>query len=289
MSTAREAPPAVLVTGSSTGIGAACVRELDRRGFRVFAGVRSEADADRLKADCSPRVVPLRLDVTKDDDIAAAAETIRQGVGDAGLAGLVNNAGVAVAGPLEILPLEELRRQFEVNVIGLIAVTRAMLPLVRRARGRIVNISSLNGRIASPYLGPYCASKHAVEALSDALRIELRGWGIRVAVVQPGKTSTPIWEKSLAASDALSGEASPEDLALYKADLAAFRGSMVQVAATAQSVDATVRAVLHALTARRPKVRYPIGLEVKLLFRVFKWVPDRLWDWILRRALGLPA
>jgi NAD(P)-dependent dehydrogenase (short-subunit alcohol dehydrogenase family) len=289
MSVSRAGPPAVLVTGSSTGIGAACVRELDRRGFRVFAGVRSQADADRLKAESSPRVVPLRLDVTRPDEIAAAAQAIRDAVGEAGLAGLVNNAGIAVAGPLEIIPLDDLRRQLEVNVVGLVAVTRAMLPLLRLCRGRIVNMGSLNGRIAAPYLGAYSASKHALEAISDALRIELRAWGIQVAVIEPSNIATPIWDKSRAAADALVGNMSAEAKALYQADLDAFRTAAGHLAASAETVDGTVRAVLHALTARRPRARYRIGLQVELFFRAYKWVPDRLWDRILRRALGLPG
>jgi NAD(P)-dependent dehydrogenase (short-subunit alcohol dehydrogenase family) len=288
MSVSAANSPAVLVTGSSTGIGAACVRELDRRGFQVFAGVRSAADADRLKAAGSPRLVPLQLDVTLGEDVARAARMVREAVGDSGLVGLVNNAGIVVAGPLEILPIEALRKQFEVNVVGLVAVTQAMLPLVRKARGRIVNISSVNGRMAVPYLGPYCASKHALEALSDALRIELRRWGIQVAVIEPGKTDTPIWQKSLAAADALAADATSEAINLYQADLAALRTATQQLAASAKSMDGVVRAVMHALTARRPRARYRVGLEVELLLRLIKWVPDRLWDRILQRAMGLP-
>jgi NAD(P)-dependent dehydrogenase (short-subunit alcohol dehydrogenase family) len=277
-----------LVTGSSTGIGAGCVRELDRRGYRVLAGVRSEADAQRLRAEGSPRLQPLLLDVAVADSIARAAEEVARAVGPAGLAGLVNNAGIAVAGPLEILPLAELRRQFEVNVIGLVAVTQAMLPLLRKARGRIVNISSLNGFTSAPYLGPYAASKHAVEALSDSLRMELRSWGIQVSVVQPGNTDTPIWRKSLAAADALVQQVSGEALDLYRADLDIFRQASAMLESTGRTVESSVRAVLHALSARRPKTRYRVGLQVNLLFRAWKWVPDRLWDRLVQRALGLP-
>lgn len=288
MSPSGENPPAVVVTGSSTGIGAACVRELDRRGFRVFAGVRATADADRLRAASSPRLVPLPLDVTLPDSIAAAARAIRESVGAAGLAGLVNNAGIAVAGPLEILPIEQICEEFAVNVFGVIGVTQAMLPLLRQGRGRIVNIGSLNGRIACPYLGAYSASKHALEALSDALRIELRSWGIHVAVVQPGNTATPLWDKSFAAAEALATHASAGAIDLYKADLDAFRAACTHLAVTAGTVDRTVRAIVHALTARRPRVRYPIGPKVHLLLRAYKWLPSRLWDRILQRALGLP-
>ena len=207
--------PAVVITGASTGIGAASAVELARRGFSVFAGVRKRCDGERLKAQ-SPHIVPLLLDVTDAGQIAAAAETVGRAVGDAGLAGLVNNAGIVVAGPLEILPLDQLRLQLEVNVVGQIAVTQAFLPLLRKARGRIVNMGSFNGRIASPYLAPYAASKHALEALSDAMRLELRAWGIRVSVIEPGATTTPIWDKSLAAADAWADEASNEGMRLVQ-------------------------------------------------------------------------
>ncbi len=200
----------------------------------------------------------------------------------------MNNAGVAMAGPLEILPLEALRRQFEVNVVGLVAVTQVMLPLLRKARGRIVNVSSINGWTSAPYLGPYAASKHAVEALSDSLRMELRSWGIQVAVVQPGSTNTPIWKKSLAAANALAEQISTEAVDLYRADLDLFRQATAALESGGRTVEDTVRAVLHALTARRPKTRYRVGLQVDLLFRAWKWVPDRLWDRLVQWALGLP-
>ena len=186
---------AVVITGASTGIGAASAVELARRGFCVFAGVRKDDDGGRLK-DQSPQIVPLLLDVTDTRQIAAAAEHVGRAVGDAGLAGLVNNAGIVVAGPLEILPLDRLRLQLEVNVVGQIAVTQAFLPLLRKARGRIVNIGSFNGRIASPYLAPYAASKHALEAITNALRSELRAWRIRVSVIEPWKFRMELMQQS---------------------------------------------------------------------------------------------
>ena len=202
MDQSSQGRPAVVITGASTGIGAASATELARHGFSVFAGVRKQRDGERLTAQ-SGHIVPLLLDVTNSEQIASAAETVCRSVGDAGLAGLVNNAGIVVAGPLEILPLDQLRLQLEVNVVGQIAVTQAFLPLLRKARGRIVNMSSLNGRIASPYLAPYAASKHALEAVNNAIRLELRAWGIRVLVIEPGATTTPIWDKAIAAADAL--------------------------------------------------------------------------------------
>lgn len=279
--------PAVVITGASTGIGAASAAELARRGFSVFAGVRKKCDGQRLQEQ-SPHIAALLLDVTDAGQIAAAAETVCRTVGDAGLAGLVNNAGIVVAGPLEILPLDQLRLQLEVNVVGQIAVTQAFLPLLRKARGRIVNMSSLNGRITSPYLAPYAASKHALEAMNDAMRVELRAWGIRVSVIEPGGTTTPIWDKSLAAAEAWADRAGNGDLGLYKGDLEAMRQATLKLARAALPVDTVVRCVVHALTARRPSARYPVGLKVNLLLRAYKWIPDRIWDWIVRRSLGLP-
>ena len=260
---------------------------LDARGGRVFAGVRREADAQRLRSQASERLTPLLLDVADPEAIAAAARRVEEAVGEAGVAGLVNNAGIAVAGPLEIVPLAELRRQLEVNVIGPIAVTQAFLPLLRKARGRIVNMSSVSGRFAVPYLGPYAASKFALEA-DDSLRTELRSWGIHVALVEPASIATPIWEKSLAAAMELEAAARPELAAPYREDLDALRTAVQHAADTAMPVDRVVRAVLHALTARRPKTRYPVGLETRIAIRIFSWLPDRLRDWSLRKRLGLP-
>ncbi|MEX0791398.1 MAG: SDR family NAD(P)-dependent oxidoreductase, partial [Actinomycetota bacterium] len=168
---------AVVITGASTGIGRATAPRLAAIGFRVFAGVRKQADADSLKQE-APAVTPLILDVTDEHSIAEAATAVKAAVGANGLAGLVNNAGITVPGPLEFLPAEDLRRQFEVNVIGPIAVTQAFMPLLRAGKGRIVNVGSIGGRVSTPFLGAYSASKFAIEAISDALRVELRPWGI---------------------------------------------------------------------------------------------------------------
>jgi NAD(P)-dependent dehydrogenase (short-subunit alcohol dehydrogenase family) len=278
---------AVVITGASTGIGAASAMELSRRGFLVFAGVRKPVDGQRLKNQ-SAEIVPLILDVTSAGQIAAAAEAVSLVVGEAGLAGLVNNAGIVVAGPLEALPLDQLRLQLEVNVVGQLAVMQAFLPLLRKARGRIVNIGSLNGRIAAPYLAAYAASKHALEAMTDALRVELRTWGIQVSMIEPGATTTPIWEKSIAAADALTNKVDDKYVELYQHDLDAVRQATRKLAASALPVESVTRCVVHALTARRPSARYPVGLKVNLLLRAYKWIPDRIWDLIVARSLELP-
>ncbi len=278
---------AVVVTGASTGIGKACALELDRRGFCVFAGVRSEEAAQRLRAEGSPRLAALQLDVTDAARIAATAAEVAEKVAGAGLAGLVNNAGICVAGPLEFVPLAELRRQFEVNVVGAMAVIQSMLPLLRTGGGRIVNISSVSGRVAAPYLGPYAASKYALEALSDALRSELRRWGISVSLVEPGTVDTPIWQKSRAASDVLAEQMQPEQYALYARDIEALHRSTDEMARRAMPVEKVVRAVTHALTSRRPRTRYPVGLDARLTMLLLRFLPDRARDRLVRRGLHL--
>lgn len=287
--------PSVLITGSSTGIGQACALEFHRRGFQVFAGVRREQDGQRLWEQTSDRLVPVLIDVTDAESIANTAAMIREATGEKGLAGLVNNAGITVAFPLEFLPLEELRRQLEVNVVGHVAVTQAMLPMLRTARGRIVNVSSISGRIAAPYVGAYAASKHALEAISDSLRIELRNFNIHVALIEPGDVATPIWQKSREAADrlrdkmadAVGGQVSQEVRDGYAADIAAMREATAKMADSAISVDRVVRAVLHAMCARRPKTRYPVGAKSWAVVLLLRFLPDRTRDWIVRRSLGL--
>ncbi len=195
MTRAEQSRGAVLITGASSGIGRATALALDAHGFRVFAGVRKPSDVDVLHQVASARLTPLVLEVTNAASIAAAAEQIAQAVGDAGLIGLVNNAGVTVAGPLEYLALVDVRRQFEINVVGPLALIQACLPLIRQAHGRIVNISSVGGKLAMPFNGAYSATKFGVEALSDALRRELAPWGIHVCIVEPGLIATPMGDK----------------------------------------------------------------------------------------------
>ena len=238
-------------------------------------------------AEASARLTPVLIDVTEAETIAAATKTVGEAVGVAGLAGLVNNAGIVVPGPIELVPIDAFRRQLEVNVIGQVAVTQAFLPLLRKARGRVINISSINGGLAIPYMGPYSASKFALEAITDVLRLELRTWGIRVIGVEPGAITTPIWDKSLAAADQLAGSLDPEAIALYEADLAAIRKVVDRSIRTAAPVERVVKAVVHALTARRPKAHYYLGWEVRACFKCMKQLPDRMHDWIVRKVTGL--
>ena len=279
-------PLAVVITGASSGIGAACALDLDKQGFRVFAGVRLASAGQALKQRATDRLTPVLLDVTQADSIRKATEEIGQAVGPDGVAGLVNNAGIVVVGPLELLPIDEFRRQFEVNVIGNLAVTQALLPLLRQGHGRIVNMGSLNGVMAPPYFGPYAASKFALEALSDCLRVELRKWGISVSLIEPGSVKTPIWEKSQGNADRLADHVSLERKALYDDDMTAVRAAAVKLAQRAMPVERVVRAVRHALCSRRPHTRYPVGGEARLA-RAARLLPDRFRDRILKLGLGL--
>jgi NAD(P)-dependent dehydrogenase (short-subunit alcohol dehydrogenase family) len=282
---AVEEPRSVVVTGASSGIGAACAQYLDEKGFRVFATIRKQSDGDEIAALGSSRLEPLLLDVTDPESIARAAESVDAGLKGRGLAGLVNNAGVSVDVPLECVDIGVLRHQLEVNAIGPAAVTQAFLPLLRRARGRVVNVSSVNGRVASPFSGPYCMSKFALEAFTDCLRQELADWGMHVASVQPGAIDTAMWEKGR--EDDWSAEASKQELELYGEGYQAFRRFSDRNAAGAISCDAVSQAIFHALTARRPRTRYLVGTDARLYGRLSQICPDRFVDWITRKVMGL--
>lgn len=280
---------AVVITGASTGIGEACALRLDRDGFRVFAGVRKEEDAQRLKQGASDRLMPIMLDVTNQPQIEEAAKTVAGALGEAGLAGLVNNAGISINGPLEYLTSEDLRKQFEVNVVGPVAVTRVFLPLIRKANGRIVNIGSIGGRFTTPFLGPYCASKHAMEAISDALRQELRPWGIHVALVEPGSIATEIWQKGQSDATEFENNMPEEGTMRYGKAFAALRVAARKFEEAGIPPDRVARAVEHALTAGRPRTRYIVGFDATVQRIIRDVVPDRMRDGMVARQLGLPS
>ncbi|MCS6296948.1 MAG: SDR family oxidoreductase [Nitrospira sp.] len=278
---------AIVITGASSGIGAACARYLDGLGCTVWAGVRRREDGEALARSTSARLRVLMLDVTDPASIAAASRTVAEALPEAGLAGLVNNAGISIAGPLELLPLAEVRTQFEVNVIGALAVTQAFLPLLRRARGRIVNISSIAGLAATPFLGAYCGSKFALEAMSDALRLELAPWGIAVSLVEPGAIQSQIWQRATMSATRTLGGVAPESLALYAHPLSRMQEVMAGAAARAIPADAVARVVAHALTVSCPRARYLVGKDAR--FRAaLKWLlPDGAQDRLLAWFLGL--
>jgi NAD(P)-dependent dehydrogenase (short-subunit alcohol dehydrogenase family) len=270
---------AVVVTGASTGIGKTCVLHLDKLGFQVFAGVRKEADGDALKREASTRLTPVFLDITDAASIASAADTVAAAVGDMGLVGLVNNAGIAVVSPLEFLPITELRHQLEVNAIAQIAVTQAFLPLLRQSQGRIVNIGSIIGRMAMPFLGANSASKFAMEAFTDVLRMELRPWGISVSIVEPTYVATPIWERAVG-NEALR-RFPQQAYDLYGSAIAAAGKSAIKSGKAGIATDVVAKAVVHALTAKRPKTRYLVGRDAKFVAVLIKFLPDRIRDWIV--------
>ena len=279
---------AVVITGASTGIGAACALHLDRLGFLVFAGVRKDPDGTALQERSSGRLIPLPLDVTEQSSIQKAQVMVAEHVKRTGLFGLINNAGIAVVGPLEAVPIPDLRRQLEINLIGQVAVTQAFLPLIRQARGRIVNMGSIAGRAATPLMGPYAASKFALEAITDALRLEVQQWGIQVSIVEPGAIATPIWEKSGRDAANLEAVTTPELRTLYGTVIAAVRKVVERAAQRAISPDVVAEAVVHALTATRPKTRYLVGTDAKLRALMVKLLPDRISDRLLTWVLKLP-
>ena len=273
-----------LVTGSSTGIGRATALRLDSEGWRVFAGVRRQEDAESLKAEASDRLTPLMLDVTDGEAIAAAAELIAAELAGAGLDGLVNNAGVAVPSPLETIPIDDFRQQIEVNLTGQVAVTQALLPLIRKARGRIVFISSIGGRIAFPLTGAYHAAKFGVEAVGDVFRQELRPWGISVSIVEPGSIDTPIWNRGERKADQLENPVREE---LYGEAIESYRKVARKTAERGIPPEKVAAAIEHALEAGRPKARYLVGLDAKAQARLKPLVPTRVFDRVVARVMDL--
>ena len=269
--------PTALVTGTSTGIGEACAALLASQGWTVYAGVRREPDGERLAATHTGDIRPVILDVTNRDHITRVVDDLTAALGDAGLQGLVNNAGVGVGGPVALLPEDAWRFVFEANFFGIVALTRAALPLLRAGRGRVVHLGSIGGRIASPGVAPYSASKHALEALAEASRIEfaLGGSPVRVAIVEPGAVVTPIWDKADDSVDALDRIFDDGDRAEYGWMVDQARGFVDEGRRTGVAPSRVAEAVAHALTAPRPKARYLVGPDAKLAGHVIARLPDR--------------
>jgi NAD(P)-dependent dehydrogenase (short-subunit alcohol dehydrogenase family) len=269
----------VFITGAATGIGAATTKLLAEAGYRVFAGVHTETGS---LADTAG-VQPVAIDVTDPASVENAAKVVREAVSGDGLQAVINNAGVIVQGPLELVPAEEMRRQFEVNTLGPAHVIQAFLPLLREGKGRIVNISAPTARVPIPF-SPIGASKAALESLSDSLRIELGAWGIPVAVIEPGGTATPIWQKADTAAQAALSGTDPGTVALYSDQLAA-----VAKAAAKQKLgpaDAVAKTIVDAVAARRPKRRYMAGSGVAI-FGVLAHLPTSLRERLIKTAFGL--
>jgi NAD(P)-dependent dehydrogenase (short-subunit alcohol dehydrogenase family) len=304
--------PVALITGASTGIGRATALRLARSGWTVLAGVRDPAAGESLieegpaadatgrpaaagqAAEPAPgagRLIPLTLDVTDAEQIARAAHAVDEltgqpeGPGTGRLDALVNNAGIGIYGPLELIPLEDLRRQFEVNTFGHVAVTQAMLPALRRARGRIVFVSSIGGRVAMAFSAPYAASKHAIEAIGDTLRVELRSSHVQVTLIEPGSVTTPIWSKSRAEAERTS---IPPGLKQEYGHIPAAMGNALEsTARRGIPPDQVARTIERALTARRMRARYLIGTDARAMLLVKRLLPDLLFDRWARRVLGV--
>jgi NAD(P)-dependent dehydrogenase (short-subunit alcohol dehydrogenase family) len=279
---------AVVITGVSTGIGRGIATVLARNGFHVFGSVRHAGHGADFEKALAGNGTALVFDVTDQPAVVAAAEKVRAAVGSDGLVGLVNNAGITVQGPLEKLPLADLRKQFEVNTIAPVGVAQAFLPLLgastppRANPGRVVNISSVGGRIALPFLGPYAASKFAVEALSDSLRRELAVYGIDVIVIQPGSIDTPIWEKG-AQDDTAAFRGTP-----YFDALERFKKAALKIGKAGLQPEAVGQAVLTALTTPKPKARYVVQRGGPLQFHITRHLPARMLDRLVASRLGLP-
>ena len=271
----------ILITGASSGIGAATALHLDRRGMEVFAAVREPSEG--ALASASDRLRQIALDVTDSGSIAEAMATVSEQVGGAGLDGLVNNAGIGVPGPLEVLAVDELRQQLEVNVIGQVAVTQAALPLLRTAGGRIVFVGSVGGQLAAQFAGPYHASKFAIEAIADVWRQELEPEAVSVVLIEPSAISTPIWDKAIERIDALVAGSDPR-LDRYRDRLSGFRESLHSADEHGKAPQDVAEVIEEALTAKSPDTRYVVGASGKLATALRPLIPDRLADKLAERA-----
>jgi NAD(P)-dependent dehydrogenase (short-subunit alcohol dehydrogenase family) len=291
----EEGKRAILITGTSTGIGNACALYLDSIGFKVFAGVRREADGNDLRKNASGRLTPVLIDVTDSESIDSALKFVSGEVGDDGLAGLVNNAGIATAsGLLEFLSIAEIRNLLEVNLIGHIAVTQAFLSLIRKGHGRIVNMGSGAAIMPQPYAAPYSASKAALEAITDSLRLELKPWKIPVSIIEPGIVYTPLWDK-VETEAAIKAKNFPQEaFDLYGPTIngvVEILKDKKRIKMVAVSVDVVARTVARALTAKRPGTRYIVGWDARLAAFLTWALPHHAIDWLVMlffwRQLGL--
>ncbi len=275
--------PTVLVTGASRGIGKTIATHLAANGWDVIAGVRNEEDGTRLRAEGS-RITPVILDVTNENHIAALDDSLPEQ-----LDAVVNNAAVVVGGPMETVAPTELRRILEVNVVGQIAVTQAVLPRLRDSRGRIVFISSVNGRVSSPLMGAYCASKFALEAAADALRLELKPWGIGVVVVEPAQTDTDMWHTADGVADDTAAAMTDDARRLYEKHFVGLKKTIAMSQKMAVPPENVAEVVEEALTVRRPRARYVVGFVPKLGLAVLNSLPAGMRDRVVRAVARQPG
>ncbi len=274
----------VVVTGTSSGIGRAIALRLAARGYRVFAGVRRREEGDALLRDAPIGLSPVILDVADAAWIAAARAEIAGSL-DGGLSALVNNAGLTVVGPLELLPIEALRRQFEVNLFGQIAVTQAFLPQLREARGRIILMGSILGKLSIPFVAPYAATKFGLEAVADSLAVELAEWGIAVSLIEAGNVATPIWGKSKDLGYELAQSWPEKGWELYRGQLESFQAYAEREGRSGIAAERVAAVVERSLQARRPRSRYAVGWDSRLLGRIAPLLPARLRQRIVRRVV----
>jgi NAD(P)-dependent dehydrogenase (short-subunit alcohol dehydrogenase family) len=273
----------VLITGAGRGIGKATALKLAAEGWHVFAGVRKTADGEALVEASDGKITPVVLDVTRQEQIAAAAATLPET-----LDAIVNNAGIAINEPIETITPEQLQRQFDVNVFGTISVTQAVLPKIRAAKGRIVFISSVSGRISTPWSGPYSGSKYALEGLVDALRMEVKPWGIGVSLVEPSATDTDIWGGVVDEFDEAIAGMTPEHQELYDKHARGMRKTLKFMQKQTVPVEHVVKSVEKALNARRPKARYPVGIPSRVQLVADALGPTPVNDFVVSRATGVP-
>ncbi len=282
-----SANKSVLVTGASTGIGRDCALKLDSMGWKVFAGVRKQEDGRKLGEASSGKIIPVIMDIVDYESVKQAAVKIEEALNGSGLDALVNNAGISVQGPLEFVPIEMFEKQMQVNVNGHVAVTQLFLPLIRQAKGRIVFMSSESGRVTLPLVGPYSASKFALEAVATAFRRELLLSGIRVSLVEPASVKTPIWEKAQTNSDELFESVSKQAKKIYLFEFNTLKKAPKMLDKSAIPVEKVTRAVIHALTAKNPKIRYLVGMEAWFLVIFYTLTPTRISDWITSRIIKI--
>jgi NAD(P)-dependent dehydrogenase (short-subunit alcohol dehydrogenase family) len=283
MTATPEIQEIVIITGASSGIGAATARELARRGFHVLAGVRRDQDADAIRR---PGIEPLIIDITNPDHILALATRVHEDPPGRAVRALVNNAGIGVNAPVEVFALDAWRRLFEVNFFGHIAVTQALLPALIRSKGRVINISSVGGKIAMATYGPYAGAKFALEAVSDSLRREIAPFGVEVVVVEPGAVKTKIAGRAIATAHAVASTMTPEQRQRYGRLIQAITAQAASVTEkSGLSADVAAKVIAKAVTARKPRTRYTVGRDAALIAFLARILPDRMLDRILAAAL----
>jgi NAD(P)-dependent dehydrogenase (short-subunit alcohol dehydrogenase family) len=283
MTTSPEIQEIVIITGASSGIGAATARELARRGFHVLAGVRRDQDADAIRG---PDIERLIIDITNPDHIRALAARVDEDPQGRAVRALVNNAGIGVNAPVEVFALDEWRRLFEVNFFGHIAVTQTLLPSLTRSKGRVINISSVGGKIAMATYGPYAGAKFALEAVSDSLRREIAPFGVQVVVVEPGAVRTNIAGRAIATAHEVASTMTPEQSQRYGGLVQAITAQAASVTESAGlSADAAAEVIAKAVTARKPRTRYTVSRDAALITLLVRTLPDRILDRVLAAAL----